>query len=142
MPVVHHVPEFSTLVLPTNLPLTTSANPYSSFLPQSLSMSSVQNIPAAQHIPELSPFTPVPSTNLLPTISVKSYPYFSNSHFKQNSTEAKLIKEKWPPVHWAYKVKGGCDQKNRWEKASCWKEEFRSVQQCLGIVKGPYQHHP
>jgi len=113
----------------------TSANPYSSFPPQSLLMSSVQNIPAAQHIPELPSSTLVPSTNPLPTTSVKSYPYFPNGHFKQNFTEAELIKGKWPPVHWAYEVKRGHNQKNGWKKASCWQEGFTSVQQCLGIIQ-------
>jgi len=106
IPAVHYVPEFSTLVLPTNLPLITSANLYFSFPPQSLSIPSVQNIPAAQHIPELPPSTPVPSTNPLSMTLVKSYSYFSNGHFKQNFTKAELIKGKWPSVHWAYKVKG------------------------------------
>jgi len=72
----------------------TLANLYSSFPSQSLLMSSVQNILAAQHIPELLPSTPVPSTNPLPTTLVKSYPYFYNGHFKWNFTETELIKEK------------------------------------------------
>jgi len=113
----------------------TLANLYSSFPSQSLLMSSVQNILAAQHIPELLPSTPVPSTNPLPTTLVKSYPYFPNGYFEWNFTEAKLIKGKWPSVHWAYEVKGGHNQKNGWEKASCWQEGFISVQQCLEIIQ-------
>jgi len=70
-------------------------------------MPSVQNIPVAQHIPELLFSTPVPSTNPLPTTLVKSYPYFYNGHFKWNFTKAELIKGKWSPIHWAYKVKEG-----------------------------------
>jgi len=57
-------------------------------------MSSVQNILAAQYIPELPSFTLVPLTNLLPIILVKSYSYFHNSHFEWNFTEAELIKGK------------------------------------------------
>jgi len=45
-------------------------------------MSSVQNIPAVQHIPELSPSTPVPSAGPLPMTSVKLYLYFPNGHFE------------------------------------------------------------
>ena len=57
-------------------------------------MSSVQNIPAVQHIPELFPSTPVPSAGPLPMTSVKLYLYFPNGHFEQNFTETELIKEK------------------------------------------------
>ena len=93
IPAVHHVPEFSTLVLPTNLSLMTSANLYSFFSLQSLSMPSVQNIPAAQYIPELPHSTPVPSTNLLPTTSVKSYLYFPNGYSSGILLRLNLSKE-------------------------------------------------
>ena len=43
---------------------------------------------------------------------VKLYSYFPNSYFKQNFTEAELIKEKWLLVYWAYEIKKGRNQKN------------------------------
>jgi len=67
-----------------------------------LALPSVQNIPA---------------TDLPSKTSAKLYPYFSNGYFEQNFTQEELIKGKWPLVHWAYEVKGGRNQKNRWEKA-------------------------